>query len=97
MSRRTHTVKLPHGYRIECETVTRAGSRTAHFTAHVYDGSYRKYSRYTSADDLLTVGDLIRHRASWLDNLARNLRPTPGCIRCERTLDGARHQYACLT
>lgn len=23
-------------------------------------------------------------------------RPTPGCIRCERTLDGHRHQYACL-
>lgn len=23
-------------------------------------------------------------------------RPTPGCVRCEKTLDGHRHQYACL-
>lgn len=70
MSRRVHTVRLPHGYRIECVTVTNRESRTAHLTAHVYEGSDEVSTRYTSMDNPRTCGDLIDFRARWLDKVA---------------------------
>lgn len=71
--RRVHTVKLPHGFRIECVTNTNRRTRTAHLTAHVYEGSDRIKSRYTSMDNPGTCGALIDFRASWLDTVAREV------------------------
>lgn len=66
-----HTLKLPYGFRVECETVTDKDAGTVTCNALAYEGSHLfcEHVFTASATEFETIGDLIRVRGKWLDDV----------------------------